>query len=461
MSVRSGHLAARTRSIADGGHRNALLSLLCAGVLLLCLPPPILGEENRPLRTDEALERLDEALVDDTRLSPETKKALQALVDALQAERAAPHAEAKVGPQKAAQQEALERLHLSGDMRLRHESSFSLDDQKDRHRERLRLRAGFTYDVTDEIVIGARARTGDPGDPNSPYVDLGDGFDSFDVALDSAFLTYQPRWTGGRGWGSAGKFVQPLYRNPIYGELVWDADVNPEGLAFRYEALDESDAGKLSFFGGEYVVLEDSQTDDVYATALQASGNARISSFAKLDLAVGYFYYTDATPDGSQALLADNAGNAVVDRDGDGVADDFLSDFGIVNPIAAVTMNGPVIPLQLQLQVAGEYINNLRARGPKDQGWAAGAAVDSGRWRLSYQWQVVEQDAVFSAFAQDDFLLQTNFRGHVFGTKIRFLDHFDLHLWALVSARDGTSPGTATDSDRDQWRVRSDLSVAF
>ena len=138
-----------------------------------------------------------------------------------------------------------------------------------------------------------------------------------------------------------------------------------------------------------------------------------------------------------------------------------VSDFGIFNTIASLTWEGWRTPLT----VAGEYIWNTQARGGHDQGWALGASLGKtkkkGDWRIYYQWQVVEQEAVFSPFAQDDFLLQTNHRSHVFGSNYQLADNVGLHLWGLISARDLTSAGATTDSDKDQWRLRVDLTIKF
>ena len=112
---------------------------------------------------------------------------------------------------------------------------------------------------------------------------------------------------------------------------------------------------------------------------------------------------------------------------------------------------------------AGEYIKNTRADIDADEGWALGLSLGSaakkGDWRTYYQWQVIEQDAVFSAFAQDDFLFSTNHRSHLFGVNYQLTDKIGLHLWGLVSARDKTFNTPTTDSDSDQWRVRLDLNV--
>ena len=180
-----------------------------------------------------------------------------------------------------------------------------------------------------------------------------------------------------------------------------------------------------------------------------------------MNLALGYYLYTDPTPDGSRTILGDNAGNATVDTDGDGDADKFRSDFGILNPIIAFNYDGWKYPLTL----SGEYILNTLARGGNDQGMAVGVALgktqNKGDWQAYYQWQLVEQDAVFSPFSQDDFLFQTNHRSHIFGLRHQLTDNMGLHLWGLVSALDKTSPGSTTDSDRDQWRLRLDLDIKF
>ncbi|MBI2821573.1 MAG: putative porin, partial [Acidobacteria bacterium] len=108
---------------------------------------------------------------------------------------------------------------------------------------------------------------------------------------------------------------------------------------------------------------------------------------------------------------------------------------------------------------------NLRARIPQDEGWAVGVALgkaqNRGDWRFYYQWQVIEQDAVFSPFSQDDFLFQTNHRSHLLGINNQLTEKVGLHLLGLGSARDKTSPGPTTDSDQIQWRVRLQVNVRF
>ena len=95
-------------------------------------------------------------------------------------------------------------------------------------------------------------------------------------------------------------------------------------------------------------------------------------------------------------------------------------------------------------------------------GLSYGALKERGDFSLYYQYQEVERESVFSPWAQDDFLLSTNFRGHVAGAKYRLRDRIDLHLWALLAGRDRLTPGTPTsDSGETQERYRFDIDFKF
>ena len=432
------------------------------------------GQQQEPTDTDKALHRALEALEQEPNLSPETKAALKELLESQEAERARP-APMQASPpapskgqiaaavdeylsarppviEKAPWQRVLDRLVLFGDFRVRLESDFR-DDRSNRQRARLRLRLGANYSLSDQFLIGARVVTGDADDPRSSHITLGDGFNNLEISLDRAFLTYRPLWLDG-SYLTAGKFNNPIYRNPVYGELVWDADVNPEGIVGGYTFAGNGALERVDLMLGGYTVLEDSSTDDVYMLATQATGHFAPAEDFSAAASVTYYLYSDPNPDGNSTLLGSNAGNAVIDTTGDGLADAFLSDFGIVDLVAATTYTGWSMPLT----VSGQYILNTLANSDRDQGWAVGASLGTtqrkGDWRFYYQWQRIEQDAVFSAFAQDDFPFTTNFRGSVFGANYQFTDNIGLHLWTL-------SASPLTPGGDDVWRLRLDLNVKF
>ena len=150
-----------------------------------------------------------------------------------------------------------------------------------------------------------------------------------------------------------------------------------------------------------------------------------------------------------------------MDTNGNGLPDEFLSDFNIVDAILAASTPVAGRPLVL----SAEYMHNFGADIDRDQGWVFGAAYGSARrqgdTRIYYQWQVIEQDAVFSPFVQDDFILATNHRSHLFGIQYQLTDNIGAHLWNLISSRDHRGDTATTDSDSPQWRVRFELNVKF
>lgn len=369
-------------------------------------------------------------------------------------------AAAWLGLPAAAQAQEPEQLDFFGDFRLRAESSHKLQTTQDRYRGRLRLRFGADYQATEHLKVGFRARTGNPDDPNSPHQDLGGtgggAFNSFEFNLDRAFVRYDPDWAEGFSF-TGGKFARPGFRNPVYGELVWDDDVQPEGVAFTY-ACDGEGSMSWDAYLGQYILLEQSgaaMAEDAWMLNAGAHARMESGSDSRFDAALNYYFCGDTTPDGNTTILTgDNAGNALAPG-----GKQFASEFGILEPVVAWTYLGMDQPLTL----SGEFLLNTRAAsGVGDQGWAIGAAWGQtkaqGDSKFYYQYSTVEQDAVFSAFAQDDHLLATNHDSHVVGWKHQLAENVGLHIWGLISAPNEVPAGA---NDDNRYRFRIDLNVSF
>ncbi len=282
---------------------------------------------------------------------------------------------------------------------------------------------------------------------------FGDFFDSFDVSLDRVHLTYRPRWANG-AWVSVGKFGHSFKTNPVYGELVWDGDVQPEGIAAGYTLRDLKVFDRLDIVAGEYIVIEQGDLDEASAFVVQMAGAKRLADDWDVSTAIGWYRFTDLDPDDSLVVIADNRGNLVA-------GDAFRSRFSVLNPLVAVTYDGFPKPLI----VSGEYLRNLRAPNSLAAGWAGGVAYgatrDAGDWRVYYQYQDIEREAVLSAVAQDDFTLATGFRGHLFGAQYQLTDKIGLHAWGMVSERMATDWSFAPLRADDRWRFRFDLNIKF
>jgi hypothetical protein len=117
---------------------------------------------------------------------------------------------------------------FSGDLRLRDEPFFGgpANQSQVRNRERFRLRFNASVKLNDDISGGFSLASGDLNDPISTNQTTNQFYTRKPFAIDRAFISYRPHYfkpltlTGG-------KFTYPWYNT----ELVWDKDLNPEGLA--------------------------------------------------------------------------------------------------------------------------------------------------------------------------------------------------------------------------------------
>ena len=420
-----------------------------------------------------ALEKLNVALQNEANLSSEFKDAFGELLGALREETIllSPQAQreklknevlASLTEHYAERDRVLnaigdvfEKLNIYGDMRFRHETDNNVDRRPTRNRQRVRLRLGVIYQLSDEVDVGARIVTGNDPDPRSTHQSFGGGFESFDLRLDRVYVTYKPRQIPNLSL-RGGKFAHPFRMNPVYGELVWDADIQPEGISATYTLSNEKLPlfDRLGFTIGEYLVLAQNELDEASVFVAQIAGEKALTKNLDVLVVLGWYRYSDLTPDNALSFRLANAGNAIA-------GDEFASDFSIVNPIVAFTYKGFARPLT----VSGELMWNTRAAGNAGQGWALGLAYGETRkpkdWRAYYQFQYIERDAILSAVSQDDFTLATNFRGHLLGIQYKLSESVAVHLWALLAERLSSDGFFFDNSGDDQWRVRLDFNFRF
>ena len=342
-------------------------------------------------------------------------------------------------------QDAEQKWSLNGDLRFRLEFNDNAG-KEDRHRQRMRFRLGGTYKFNDRVTVGVRAITGNPDDPNSPHVDLGSVFDSMDVSIDRLYFAYTPEEVKGLTV-VGGKFANPITRNPVYGELVWDADVQPEGLGFVYGC--EDGCGILDgmrVYGAQIAVLEQSSGEDAWASLIGFDLSKQTGDNSSIDFGASYSFFGDLTPDGSTGqITGDLSTNALTGAE-------LTSDYGILDVVAAVNVSNFVF--------SAEFINNMRAADSVgDTGLVLGGAVKMDKGKFYYSYINIEQDAVLSAVAQDDFLFSTNHDSHVLGWKMPLSEDTGLHIWVMAS--EPNDPAVTTAVDDTVYRFRIDWNLNF
>jgi hypothetical protein len=343
----------------------------------------------------------------------------------------------------AAPDEPKSRFEVSGDLRLRYEANYGAETG-DWDRGTLRGRLGATYAATDAITIGARLATGDPDDPNSSDVTFSNFDDDFQVSLDMAYAAYS--FGGAKAWG--GKFALPFTRT----DLVWDSDVNPQGVGATYKL--PVGGAELRFSGLYFLVDHSVAGTDSSMIGGQVGMKMPVSEALKFDLAVAQYDYSLGSVAGADAT---DFGSNVIGPDGH-----YFSDYDLFNVLASATYEGWS---RWPVALTGDYVVNRGARVAGDTGYsielAAGQSHGRGDWRFGYGYSQAEVDAVLAAFSQDNTTIGTNYRQHTVFAAYNLLDNIVLDaVWYHYRPYDAEFSGL---NDPDQWldRVRLHFLVLF
>jgi hypothetical protein len=298
----------------------------------------------------------------------------------------------------AGQAQSAPQLRFGGDFRVRYEYTTRGNGALNFDREVVRLRAGITYPLRPDLVVRARLATGDADDPNSTDVTLGSFVNDLAFSLDIASVELnRPRWGL-----VAGKFTNPL----VSTELVWDGDVNPQGVSGRVTL------GKTGGVTGTLTALYfvvDQQSADTGSDmaggqfALRAKAGARWQVTA----AAGYYDYRIRSLFNTSAS-GDIRGNRRVPGN-----TAYLSDFNLLDAEVLVDYTG--FGERFPLRIVGDYVHNSGAND-LNTGWEAdvyvGRVTRAGETRWRYGYAVAETDAILAAFGQDNTTLGTNYEIH-------------------------------------------------
>lgn len=347
-------------------------------------------------------------------------------------------------------------LQPYGDLRVRGEQDFAATS--DRFRGRFRARAGIGANISPSTRINLRfTSSNNSDDPNSPYADFNDGFNQVSIVIDRAYVHFNPqKFNVFKLW--LGKMSNPFFNSGVYSELMWDADVHPEGVAFSFDFSSIRKIHRLTLINGMYFLSQfKTGAEKAWLNASQANLAFGLSKNLNLNLSSGLYYFNGIADQNVVATVFDgNAGNATYQEmatmGGDTIfTEHYLSKFQVIDNFLLLDIKN--LPMLLQLK--GQFFYNFGAKDANTGfavGFSYGDLNDEGSWRLYYQYQRIQQDAVFSPFVQDDFLRQTNFKGHVFGFAYAFHKKISLHGWGLLDKPEG---GTG----EKHTRFRLDLNI--
>lgn len=344
----------------------------------------------------------------------------------------------------------VKKLNISGDLRYRHES---IDSDTSGHwarghnRNRIRARLSVDAQVDDAVDVGFRVASGS-SDPASSNQTLADSFSSKELWLDLAYFDWHP--TGVKGLNTfGGKMKNPFYKAGK-NQLIWDGDVNPEGVAARY-VIRLGDHDKLNVTGGGFWVDESSGGVD---TSLWGVQTYLKHDFENNDYVLGGASYFDYGNIRGRGDLKSTWSSSASFFGNSATGSTFDDDFDIFEAFAEYGFKLVKAPAS----VFGDYVKNRTATSSKDTGWLVGfkfnKAKNPGSWELSYDYRDIEADAALGSFTDSDFIGGgTNGRGHSLGFRYQMYKNVQAALTSFINKR-------GNNNDRYR-RLQADMICKF
>jgi hypothetical protein len=386
----------------------------------------------------------------------------------------------------------LETITPFGDLRFRDEGFYE-NGLIARNRFRYRARVGLNVNPSEEIGATFRLASGDPNDPISANQSLTGTFTKKPVNIDEAYLTVRPGKSFNLEPGLftlyAGKFAASNVAYRV-SELVLDDDLVPEGATETIALVDHRDGFlrglKINAF--QWIVDEVSNAVDPNIIGGQIVGDVAFSDEVKLTAAFGDYSfqsvdevarkYLEKTSSSFNGSLANSDR---VSRFADGKISGFKSGFNIVNPNAELNfLNLPVVGAA---GVFGDLAYNTEADN-KNVGVSVGAGIGKAGhdwyhnslknqwdWGVSYTFEWVEQDSVFSMFSMSDLDYvqsgatqkgSSNMQAHIIRLDYMLLPSLQLTAKALVvNVLDRASSNAKLDGNATLVRTQLDATLKF
>ncbi|WP_110947984.1 putative porin [Pseudomonas bohemica] len=333
------------------------------------------------------------------------------------------------------------KTQFKGDVRVRQET-IKIDGQnnsQDKDRQRIRARLGAYTEINPQVSTGIRIATGGSNDARSTNQDLDGYFVKKDLWLDMGYIDYHPTALPNLHI-IGGKMAQPWVS---MGDIIWDSDINPEGLAATY-SLPISKGFELFGSAGNYTLKDNIDGDgtqfknDLRLNAAQLG--ARFTPIDALKITAGgsiYQYQNDK----DSAALAVNGNDT--------------NRFRLLEGFGQVDFNGLALPLA----VYGQYVTNNATDSDEDTGWLAGVKTKVFGFGLDYNYRDVRRNAVVGAFTDSDFANgTTGSRGHKLGVSYDIDKNFSIGATYFRTKADFA---VASQRDADANTLQLDVLAKF
>ena len=439
---------------------KALLALFIAGMLMISARSAF-----STMSTEDVVKRLDELNVIIKRQQDEIerlKKELQRQDNKIhevregQQQKIQNAVKEEAKKQKSIRAENIpkwtEKLKLYGDLRLRYEGFYnrtgfekdgSEKDLPNRNRFRFRYRIFLDADITDEIAVKTMIGSNMDRSLAAPTTNqsLTGDFADKGIYIHRAYALYTPNWLRGLEL-SFGKFRNTF----LHTDIMWDSDVNPEGLYERYQYKGFSAFQPYVHLGQLIVNEKNLETDDATLFIYQAGFDWKIGP---LTWVFAGSYYNWRNLENSNFLryaeYVGGGGNTFVTGP-DGELQ-YAYGYRLWECLSYFKFDLGPIPTKLTF----DYIKNVAEDVPDDQdtayyaGFTLGTAQNRGDWSFLYKYARIERDALVGSLNDQDFY-GANRKGHKLALSYKVLKNLRLR-----TAYFDTRPVSKWDPDSPNW----------
>ncbi|MFJ2711964.1 putative porin [Pseudomonas sp. NPDC087346] len=335
------------------------------------------------------------------------------------------------------------KTQFKGDVRFREETVHNdgVPNSKDQDRQRIRARLGAYSEINPQVDTGIRIATGSSDDARSTNQDLNNYFDKKQIWLDLGYVDYHPDAIKNLHL-IGGKMNQPWVS---MGDIIWDSDINPEGLAVTYKYPLN---GSTELFGsaGHYTLKDNVDGEgvqfkhDLRLYAGQLGGRFALTDSLKLTVG-GSLYSYDNDKDSACPTSGTATAPCALAVNGNSPNETFklYEGFGQLD----------VANLPVPLSIYGQYVNNKDASNDQDTGWLAGVKTKVYGFGIDYNYRDVQRNAVVGAFTDSDFANgYTGSRGSKLKVSYELDKNFTLGATYFMANSDYTNASLKkTDSD--------------
>lgn len=360
-----------------------------------------------------------------------------------------------------------------------------LNTTQDRDRFRLRMRLGMKAKVTQGVTVGMRIATGDPDNPVSTNQTLGGYGSNYDLSLDRAYIKFN---------SFINDYELTLGRMPnpwLSTELVWDDDLNFDGIAFSYyfnrsdDMFDDERQFDPFVTVGAFPLQEvELSSNDKWLYGAQAGFTYLSENQNVFKMGLAYYYFDNITG------VRNEPGSTLTDYTAPPFVQKGNTMFDISNPTGVSDVNLFALAAEYEevnlsviydmaflapvhVILTGDFVKNIgydkdsvRANTGQDvdaktDGYDLGFNVgwptvyQKGNWNVGVNYRHLERDAVVDAFTDSDFHLGgTDGKGY----KLSFRYGIEENTWLQLRV---ISTNEIDDAPLGVVTILADLNAKF